>query len=139
MGESTSAVVERMGGIGVLLCPDEGPVLRGDRGALDVIGDAFGAGAAWAAVPVERLHPDFFRLRTGVAGEFVQKFAQYGVGLAVVGDIAAQVDSSDALRDLIRESNRGNGFWFVTDLDELRARMNRGKPAADAGGTEDDR
>ncbi|SFB94952.1 DUF4180 domain-containing protein [Streptomyces aidingensis] len=132
MGESTSAIVERMGGIGVLLCPAEGPVLRGDRSALEVIGNVLGAGAAWAAVPAERLDPDFFRLRTGVAGEFVQKFAQYGVGLAVVGDVAAHVESSSALRDLVREANRGNGFWIVTDLDELRGRMSRRNPPADA-------
>ncbi|MGW1882853.1 DUF4180 domain-containing protein [Streptomyces sp. NPDC001970] len=115
--------VEEMNGVPVLLCSSEGPALRDGRGALDVIGAALGLGASWAAVPFGRLDEDSFRLRTGVAGEFAQKFAQYGVGLAVVGDIAAYTAAGDALRDLVREGNRGRGFWFVRDLDELRDRL----------------
>ncbi|MEE1942311.1 DUF4180 domain-containing protein [Streptomyces sp. TRM 70361] len=118
---------EHIGGTTVLFCAAEGPLLRGTQDALDLIGAASGAGAAWAAVPAGRLHEDFFRLRTGVAGEVAQKFAQYGVGLAVVGDIGTHTAASDALRDLVREGNRGNALWFVTDPDELRARLS---PAA---------
>jgi hypothetical protein len=117
------STVEEMNGVSVLLFPDEGPALRGAQGALDVIGDAFGLGASWAAVPAGRLDADFFRLRTGVAGEFAQKFAQYHVGLAVVGDVAAHTAGSDALRDFVRESNRGQALWFVASLEELRQRM----------------
>jgi hypothetical protein len=56
------------------LCPSEGKKLRTDRDAVDLIGDARGAGAETIAIPVERLDEDFFVLRTRVAGEFVQKF-----------------------------------------------------------------
>ncbi|PJE97435.1 DUF4180 domain-containing protein [Streptomyces carminius] len=114
---------EHIGGTTVLFCAAEGPLIRGTQDALDVIGAASGAGAAWAAVPAGRLHEDFFRLRTGVAGEVTQKFAQYGVGLAVVGDIGAHTATGTALRDLVREGNRGSALWFVADPDELRARL----------------
>lgn len=110
----------QMGGHPVMLCPEGGPPLR-DAG--DVIGDAFHHGVTWVAVPARRLDPDFFRLRTGVAGEFLQKFANYRLRLAVVGDVAEQVTASDAFRDLVRECDRGAQCWFVTDLDALEERM----------------
>jgi hypothetical protein len=51
----------------------------------------------------------------------VQKFVQYGVGLVVLGDIFARADASSALRDFVRECNRGRQTWFVRDEEELRA------------------
>ncbi|MGW0825416.1 DUF4180 domain-containing protein [Streptomyces sp. NPDC002845] len=125
-----SETVEVMHGVPVLLSPAEGPTLRGTQGALDLIGAAFGADASWAAVPVGRLDPDFFRLRTGMAGEFTQKFAQYRIGLAIVGDITAHTATGAALCDLVRESNRGRSVWFVDDLVGLRERM-RPRPRKD--------
>lgn len=110
----------RVGGHPVMLCPVDGPPLRD---ATDVIGDAFYHGTVWTAVPVERLDPDFFRLRTGVAGEFLQKFANYRLRLAVVGDVCEQVAASDAFRALVRECNRGTQCWFVSDLDALGKRL----------------
>ena len=104
----------------VLICSAEGEPVR-DAG--DVIGDAFGLGATWIALPAERLDPDFFRLRTGVAGEFLQKCANYRLRLAVLGDISEQVAASDALRDLVRESNRGGQCWFLPDLETLADRL----------------
>ncbi|GAA1465491.1 DUF4180 domain-containing protein [Nocardiopsis exhalans] len=110
----------RMGGRQVMLCPSEGSPLRE---AADVLGDAFYHGVAWVAVPAERLAPDFFRLRTGVAGEFLQKFANYRIRLAVVGDVSQQMAASDAFRDLVRECDRGNQCWFVADLEALAERL----------------
>ena len=70
------------------------------------------------AVPAHRFDDRFFALRTGVAGEIMQKFVNYRMRLAVVGDISAHVAASTALRDLVYESNRGGHIWFVADLDE---------------------
>ncbi|MFJ9607605.1 DUF4180 domain-containing protein [Kitasatospora sp. NPDC101176] len=107
----------------VLRLPAEGAPIRGEQDALDVIGDAFGRGATWVVVPAARLHPDFFALRTRVAGGIVQKFVNYRVGLVVLGDIAAHVAASDALRDFVRESNRGDQLWFLADEAALEARF----------------
>ncbi|MFD0562560.1 DUF4180 domain-containing protein [Kitasatospora saccharophila] len=98
-------------------------MVAGERQALDLLGDASYRGASWVVLPVERLDPEFFRLRSGVAGAVVQKFAQYRMGLAVVGDVAERVAASDALRDFVRESNRGLQLWFVADLPELAGRL----------------
>ncbi|MEU3017806.1 DUF4180 domain-containing protein [Nocardiopsis sp. NPDC007018] len=112
--------VHHLGAHPVMLCPEQGPPLRE---AADVIGDAFHHGVTWVAVPAERLDPDFFRLRTGVAGEFLQKFANYRLRLAVVGDVSRHVAASDAFRDLVRECERGTQCWFVPDLEALGGRL----------------
>ena len=106
--------------------PAEGPLLSSGADALGLIyGDGAGA-AEWIAVPVARLDPSFFTLSSGVAGDFVQKFANYGVRLAVVGDISGPLAESAALRDFVRESNRGRQIWFVAAEDELARRLEGG-------------
>ncbi|MFE2729230.1 DUF4180 domain-containing protein [Kitasatospora sp. NPDC059327] len=107
----------------VLRLAVDGPPVRDERDATDLIGDAFGAGAAWVVVPVERLAEDFFRLSTKVAGGIAQKFATYRVGLAVIGDISRHTADSGALRDFVRESNQGGQLWFLDDEAAFDARL----------------
>ena len=109
-------------GLPILHCPAEGPPIRYAQ-ALDLIGDALGAGATWVTIPAARLGDDFFNLRTGVAGEVVQKFVTYQLCLAIVGDISTHMARSDALRDFVRESNRGRHVRFVENLAELEAKL----------------
>ncbi|SQD95554.1 DUF4180 domain-containing protein [Parafrankia sp. BMG5.11] len=115
--------LEQVGAVSVLVCSPEGPLVRVEQNALDIIGTAMYLRAAWAAVPVTRLTPEFFELRSGLAGQILQKFVNYQVGLAVVGDISAFTAASGALRDLVRESNQGVHHWFVPDLDAARSRL----------------
>lgn len=109
--------------VSVLMCQAEGEVIAGERQALDCIGDAGYQGAQWVAVPAERFDEAFFRLNTRVAGEIIQKFVQYRMGLAVLGDISRHTEASSALRDFVRECNRGTQTWFLADAAELRARL----------------
>ncbi|MEV5612965.1 DUF4180 domain-containing protein [Streptomyces sp. NPDC052225] len=122
MTEPTPELRE-LAGITVLFCPPDGPRLDSEQAALDLIGDAGYQGAAWVAVPAERCGADFFRLRTRVAGDVVQKFVNYRTGLAVLGDITAETAASTALRDFVRESNRGRQLWFLDDAAALEARL----------------
>ena len=48
-----------------------------------MIGEAIEHRAGLVLIPVERLEDEFFRLRTRVAGEIVQKFVNYGLRLAI--------------------------------------------------------
>ncbi len=107
----------------VLECSPEGAPLRTGRDATDLIAAARSENAAMVAIPVARLHADFFRLKTGVAGEFVQKFVTYGVRLAIVGDISRYVEESSSLRDFVYECNKGNGAWFADDRGELEKKL----------------
>ncbi|MCX7585444.1 DUF4180 domain-containing protein [Phenylobacterium sp. 58.2.17] len=107
----------------VLLWPQDGQPLANGRDASDIIGDAFSAQAQIVAIPAARLSPDFLRLSTGLAGEVLQKFVNYGLRVAIVGDVSAAAAASAPLRDFIGESNRGRHVWFVPDLAALEAKI----------------
>ena len=111
-------------GVPVLLCDAPGATICEVQDALDVIGAAFSR-ADTVAISAERLDKRFFRLSTGLAGEIMQKFVNYRIRLAIVGDISAQVAASDALRDLVRESNERDHVWFVPTLEDLDALLER--------------
>ena len=104
-------------------CSADGRKLRTDRDAIDLIGEALQNGASAVLIPVERLDEDFFRLRTRVAGEFIQKFVTYGIRLAILGDIPAYAAESSALRDFVYESNRGRDLCFVATREEFEQRL----------------
>jgi len=95
----------------------------GSLDAVGIIGEALGHGAGLVVIPAQRCGDDFFRLRTGIAGQFLQKFVTYGVRVAILGDISPHLDASSALRDFVYESNRGRDIWFVATLEELRSRQ----------------
>ncbi|MFL4908840.1 DUF4180 domain-containing protein [Streptomyces sp. MMS24-I2-30] len=107
----------------VLTCASDGPLLDGESAALDLVGDALGREAQWVAVPVERVPDEFFRLRSGIAGAVVQKFATYRLGLAVIGDISRHLAESTALRDFVYESNQGRRLWFLAGCRERDERL----------------
>ena len=107
-------------GLSILFCVSEpkGKKLRSDRDAVDLIGEAHGFDLI--AIPVERLDPDFFRLKTtGVAGAMLQKFVTYGRRVAIVGDISRYVEESASLRDFVVEANRGEHVRFVPAIEDL--------------------
>lgn len=66
---------------------------------------------------------DFFRLSSGMAGEVIQKFVNYGIRAAVFGDFSHY--TSKPLRDFIFESNKGRHFGFLPTLDEAVAWLER--------------
>ena len=107
----------------VLICDRQGNTIDSRQGALDVIGDALGLGATLIAIPVVRLAPAFFDLRSGLAGEIAQVAVNYGQKLAVVGDISEHVERSNALRDWVVECNRRSDLWFVATVEGLRDRL----------------
>ena len=53
----------------------------------------------------------FYTLKTGLAGEILQKFINYEVKMAVYGDFSQ--NKSKALRDFFCECNRGKDFFFA--------------------------
>ena len=103
----------------LLILNSEGPILTRTQDLLDLIQGAFAQKATVLVVPVPRLDQAFFQLRSGLAGEFVQKVVNYQLKLVVVGDISAHVAASGALRDFVREANRGQTIFFVSHLEDL--------------------
>lgn len=58
----------------------------------------------------------FFDLKTGIAGEILQKFSTYRVRLAIVGDF--NLYTSKSLKDFIYESNKLKQINFVDTTTE---------------------
>lgn len=115
--------IDERSGIRVLHFDADGEPISTPDDASDLVGTAWSHQAGLVAVPVERLDPKFFRLKSGIAGEITQKFVNYRLRLAVVGDISAKVAKSAPLRDFVRESNRGDHVWFVDDESELDRKL----------------
>lgn len=59
---------------------------------------------------------EFFKLSNGIAGEILQKFINYRVKFAAIGDFSHYV--SKPLKDLIYESNHGKDVFFVSTEEE---------------------
>jgi hypothetical protein len=111
-------------GLRFLEYASEGPPLCRQPGdAMEVVGEALSNSAEWVVIPVNRLAPEFFDLRTGAAGELLQKLTNYNLRLAVVGDLYHRIAESHALRGLVLESNRGQRVWFVNTRAELDERL----------------
>jgi len=123
---------DELSGIRVLHLDAEGDPISTPDDAADLVGSAWSHRATMVAVPLERLDPKFFNLRSGVAGEITQKLVNYRLRLAVVGDISEQVEASGALRDFVWESNIGDHVWFVDD-DAALAEKLAGRAARRAG------
>lgn len=115
--------VVEIAGVRAYLCDADGPPIASERAAADIVGETFAAEARLVAIPLARLAPEFLDLKTGLAGAVLQKFVNYQRRVAILGDIAEAVAGSQALRDFVRESNRGRTVWFVPDLAALEAKL----------------
>lgn len=73
------------------------------------------------AVDKKLITEDFFILSTGLAGEVLQKFINYGGRIAIYGDFSQY--TSKPLRDFIYESNKGKDVFFVATEAEAVAKL----------------
>ena len=105
------------------LVTGEQPVIVDAQSALDVLMTAkYELGTKNIAIAKELVHPDFFILSTGLAGEILQKYINYGGRIAIYGDFSRY--TSKPLHDFIYESNQGHDVFFVATKDEALARLN---------------
>ncbi|WP_370631480.1 DUF4180 domain-containing protein [Methylosinus sp. Sm6] len=87
MCESTCDI----GSVRAIVFAERGPLLAAERDASDFVSAALEREAAIAVIPVARLAEDFFRLETGLAGAAIQKFVNYRLCVALLGDVSAPV------------------------------------------------
>lgn len=93
---------------------DDNYVIRETQDAVDLLGESVSNNCNRIIIYEKNFHPDFFDLKTRLAGEILQKFSNYHVKLAIVGDFSRF--TSKSLRDFIYESNKGNLIFFTDDL-----------------------
>ena len=97
-------------------------ILHSAQDALDLMVLAGDKGCRKIILYKKTINPQFFELKSGLAGEVLQKFANYRLKLAVVGDFSAI--SSKSLKSFIYESNRSGQFFFVQTLKDALAKLN---------------
>ncbi|HNO24385.1 MAG TPA: DUF4180 domain-containing protein [Leptospiraceae bacterium] len=94
---------------------DETAVIHSDQDALDLMADAvYRFGSSKIIISEKNLNPRFFDLKTGFAGSVLQKFSNYNVQLAVIGDFSKF--ESRSLKDFIYECNSKRRIFFLPDV-----------------------
>ncbi|MDD3681691.1 MAG: DUF4180 domain-containing protein [Mesotoga sp.] len=83
---------------------------------LDGISDYVYEGCTNFVFNKEHFPEEFYNLKTGLAGEILQKMTNYRLRLAIVGDFSGI--QSRSLNAFILESNRGSQNFFVSTEEE---------------------
>ena len=92
-------------------------ILRSTEDRLDLLGNLYYQGFDKIIIHEKNITPEFFDLRTKIAGEILQKFAQYQMPLIIVGDFSKY--QSKSLNDFIFESNKSKQINFIKDLSNI--------------------
>lgn len=93
------------------------PVITDPQSALDLLMEAkYSLGTKSLIVAKAAVCEDFFILSTGVAGEILQKFINYGGKIAIYGDFSRY--TSKPLHDFLYESNRGRDVFFTATREQ---------------------
>ena len=111
---SDTTIVEVISDVSILETAEDG---------LDLMGNLYYQGYDKVILHAKNIIPEFFDLKTGLAGEVLQKFSTYRMRLAIVGDFSAY--PSKNLRDFIYESNQGKHVNFVATVSEAVAALSR--------------
>ena len=113
--------IEENGVLCVLVESDE-PVITDAQSAIDLLMSAqYEVGSKDIVIPKQLVVEDFFILSTGLAGEILQKYVNYGGRMAIYGDYSRY--TSKPLKDFMYESNKGRDFFFVSTRDEAVAAL----------------
>ncbi|AZA89724.1 Uncharacterised protein [Chryseobacterium nakagawai] len=91
-------------------------IIQSADDGLDLMGNIYYQGFDKVILYEKNITPDFFDLKTKIAGEILQKFSNYRIGLAIVGDFSKY--ESKSMRDFIFESNKTQHINFVSMLEE---------------------
>lgn len=92
-------------------------VIAGVQDILDVIVSAqYNYNCSRLILYKESFGDEFFNLKTGYAGEVLQKFFTYKIKVAIIGDFKEYMSKS--FSDFIRECNQGNYIFFKSNLEE---------------------
>ena len=100
-----------------------GAAIRDGRDALELAFDPAMNGAMKLVLPAGLFDPAFLDLKSGLAGEVLQKFVNYHLRVAIVGDWGGV--TSESLAAFIRESNKGRHIHFAASTDEAVAALSR--------------
>lgn len=108
--------IECGGGTAAVVLSDSQVIVDVDS-ALELLMSAkYEAGTKYIVVDKKLICEKFFVLSSGLAGEILQKYVNYGGKIAIYGDFSHY--TSKPLKDFIYESNQGKNFFFTATKEE---------------------
>ncbi len=91
-------------------------VIKSTEDGLDLLGNLYYQDFDKIVIHEKNITPDFFDLKNGIAGEILQKFSNYRVRLAIIGDFTRY--SGKTIKDFIYESNKVGQINFVSSTSQ---------------------
>lgn len=91
-------------------------VIKNIEDTIDLIGNVYYQGFDNIILYEKNITTEFFDLSTKMAGEILQKFSNYKICLAIVGDFSNHQGKS--FKDFVYESNKHGRINFVNSKSE---------------------
>ncbi|KUJ56144.1 DUF4180 domain-containing protein [Chryseobacterium aquaticum] len=85
-------------------------LIQDTESALDLLGNVYYQGFDKIILHQENIIPSFFDLKTKIAGDILQKFAQYRMPIGIIGDFSKY--QSNSLKEFIYETNKVGHNYF---------------------------
>lgn len=98
-------------------------IIESAEDGLDLLGNLYYQDFDKVIIHEKNIAPEFFDLKNGIAGEILQKFSNYRVWLAIVGDFAKYPGRS--LIDFIYESNKSGQINFVDSVSTALTKLSK--------------
>ncbi|MCL6663041.1 DUF4180 domain-containing protein [Paenibacillus polymyxa] len=114
--------IDQQGNSKVAIIESNGIVINNAQDALDLMASVrYTDDADKLIIDKTNITEEFFELKTKLAGEILQKYVNYHVKLAIVGDFEGH--TSKSLRDFIYECNNGKHFFFLKNKEEALQKL----------------
>ena len=91
-------------------------IIENTEDALDLLGNTYYQGFDKMIIHQKNITAEFFDLKNKMAGDILQKFSNYRVRLAIIGELSNF--TSKSLNDFIYESNKGKHVNFVASISD---------------------
>lgn len=91
-------------------------ILSSTQDILDLIWQAYGYDSNIFIIYEKNISPEFFDLKTRVAGDILQKISNYDFQLIIIGNFDKY--ESQNLKNFILESNKSGRVYFVDSLSQ---------------------
>ncbi|EJP98521.1 MULTISPECIES: DUF4180 domain-containing protein [Bacillus] len=101
-----------IGGINIAVVRNDTVLISDVQSALDLMATVqYEADSKRIIIKKSLISESFFDLKTRLAGDILQKFINYSVKIAIVGDFSMY--TSKSLKDFIYECNKGKDIFFL--------------------------
>ena len=115
---NTKHIVHQSNGKDIVALRESGVVIQNAQEFLDII---MNLPSDRVIIYKENIPEEFFDLRSGLAGEILQKAVNYSRHIGIVGDLSKY--PSRSLKAFVYETNQSEKIIFTDTLDEALQRL----------------